>query len=212
MIRYNLIEGAISSGPQQPCAIYLDDCLAGQIVYGNITVNADALWIGGGKRNRVFNNIFVMTEHTSAVSYDQRGLGNDFMHETVTYPDGHMWVKITSYFSYLSDMQRFAVPENLLMIEQTGFSFESRPDDPGTPSYATVRDNLIYTERGGWEGSFMASAAARLGWMMSNVVYDTDPGFVDPDSGNYSLRDDSRVFRDIPGFENIDYASIGRTK
>ncbi len=57
----------------------------------------------------------------------------------------------------------------------------------------------------------MASAAARLGWMMSNVVYDTDPGFVDPESGNYSLRDDSRVFRDIPGFENIDYASIGRT-
>ena len=42
-----------------------------------------------------------------------------------------------------------------------------------------------------------------------NIKYDTDPGFVDIEGGNYSLNDDSRVYRDIPGFPKISYDLIG---
>ena len=210
IIRYNLIVGVWSS---EPCAIYLDDCLSGQIIYGSITVNADSLWIGGGKKHRIFNNIFILGEDTSAISYDQRGVGIDVLHKAVTYPDGYMWTRINNAdFSYLSDIQRFAVPENLLMIEQSGRSYDTRPDDPGAPSYSIICDNVIYRRFKGGEGLIRNTPADYLGSVISDIIYETDPGFVDPENGNYSLREDSRVFRDIPGFIRIDFDSIGIQK
>lgn len=43
----------------------------------------------------------------------------------------------------------------------------------------------------------------------NNVVTTKDPGFVDYQNGNYQLKEDSEVFKKIPGFENIDMSKIG---
>ena len=208
IIRYNRIDSTGTTATQRPCGIYLDDCLSGQIVYGNLVVDTDGLWIGGGKKNYVWNNIFVLSEGFIGVTYDERGAGNDFMHSTIVYPDGYMWKMITSNIDYLSDMQRFAVPENLLLIELSGYSEEIRPDDPGLPTYAHVFNNIAYVKDGGLVIG-RNDMPSRLGTYESNIDYVSDPGFRDPQNGDYSLKDDSRVFRDIPGFENIDLDDIG---
>ncbi|MBP5236554.1 MAG: right-handed parallel beta-helix repeat-containing protein [Clostridia bacterium] len=207
-IRFNLIENIkdqVFGGT--PNGIYLDDCLSGQTVYGNILKNVSGrcLVSGGGKKNIFFNNIIINPEHTPFFC-DERGTGTEFGHDFVVYPDGYMWSGITKNVNYLSDMQRFAVPENLLLIEHTGYSTMDEPDDPGTPAYVIVRDNIIV-------GSIREFGGSQYwGTNESNICYREDPGFADEKNGNYTLKEDSRVFRDIPGFINIDSELIGLIK
>ena len=206
IIRFNLIEDIVDTMfGAEPNGIYLDDNLSGQICYGNILSNISGLsyHIGGGKKNYVVNNIFI---GGSPVSWDDRGTGNQFAHDAVTYPKGSMWSGILKNVDYLSDMQRFAVPENLLMIEQTGLSFKERPDDPGSPAYGVVINNIYIGERD------RIIRSVDNGTAECNLVYAEDPGFVDLENGNYNLKEDSRVFRDLPGFENIDSTKIGLIK
>ncbi len=40
-------------------------------------------------------------------------------------------------------------------------------------------------------------------------ITDSDPGFVDAASGNYSLRADAPVYRHLPGFQPIPFDQIG---
>jgi hypothetical protein len=42
-----------------------------------------------------------------------------------------------------------------------------------------------------------------------NLVTDKDPGFVDEANMNFQLRNDSIVFRKVPGFKNIPFDKIG---
>jgi hypothetical protein len=43
-----------------------------------------------------------------------------------------------------------------------------------------------------------------------NVEFDTDPGFIDEASGDFTLRSDSIVFQRIPGFEPIPFDKMRR--
>ncbi|MBO4220416.1 MAG: hypothetical protein J5933_05790, partial [Clostridia bacterium] len=206
ILRFNLIEDIVDTTfGASPNGIYLDDNLSGQICYGNIFSNVSGLsyHIGGGKKNYISNNIFIGGR---PISWDDRGTGNQFAHDAVTYPNGSMWSGILRNVNYLSDIQRFSVPENLLMIEQTGFSIFERPDDPGSPAYGIVRNNLYIGDR-----DYLIRSVGN-GTAECNLVYAEDPGFVDLENGNFNLKDDSRVFRDLPGFENIDSTKIGPVK
>ena len=209
VIRYNLIENISDTMfGGTPNGIYLDDNISGQTCCGNILKNISGrcILVGGGRKNTIENNIFVCPT-CEPVSWDGRGLGNEFMHDVVTYPDGYMWQKIRSTVDYLSEMQRFAVPENLIMIEHTGTSKMRRRDDPGTPAYGFIRDNIVIRAEDDRRDYF--EEPLYWGTVEGNAVYSEDPGFYDQDSGDYSLRDDSRVRRDIPGFPDIDCANIG---
>ncbi|MBO4219520.1 MAG: right-handed parallel beta-helix repeat-containing protein [Clostridia bacterium] len=206
IIRYNFIENVTDRMfGGTPHAIYLDDCLSGQRCYGNILKNIAgcALLAGGGKFNRIENNIFTGTSYP--IILDARGIGREFMHDSVTYPDGYMWQCLRSNIDYLSEMQRFAVPLNLLMVEQTGLSMPSRADDPGTPTYGIIAGNLLYGDGDPFsDDTYPVTVVA-----YDNIRYTSDPGFAGADSGDYSLGENSIVFRDIPGFENIDCSKIG---
>ncbi|MBO4219817.1 MAG: right-handed parallel beta-helix repeat-containing protein, partial [Clostridia bacterium] len=210
VIRYNLLEniGDAERG-NRPNGMYLDDNLSGQTVYGNIFINVagHSILVGGGKYNRVMNNV-IADPGSTAVMFDERSVGTGFAHEHIVYPGGSMWTELTNKVDYLSDMQRFAVPENLLLLENTGLSSSLLPDDPGTPAYTVVRDNILYCAYRSdivWndETVYLHSVCA------SNLVYDSDPGFTDFEGGDYSLREDSRVYRDLPGFVRIDFSRIG---
>jgi hypothetical protein len=43
----------------------------------------------------------------------------------------------------------------------------------------------------------------------NNIVVDDDPGFVDARLMNFTLRDDSNVYRKLPGFPKIPFGEIG---
>ncbi|MBO4220413.1 MAG: right-handed parallel beta-helix repeat-containing protein [Clostridia bacterium] len=208
ILRYNLIENItdpVFDG--EPNGIYFDDCLSGQTCYGNVfrNISGCVFLVGGGKNHVIVNNIIIGPFRRS-VFCDERGVGSDFMSSVATYPQGYLWENVKGRVNYLSDMQRFAVPENLLHIENSGSSHIERPDDPGTPSYLIVRDNIIVGDRYGLTDEIVH------GTVESNILYQDDPGFRDPENGDYTLKEDSRVLRDIPGFINTDLSKIGIQK
>jgi hypothetical protein len=72
VIRYNLFHNTQGVG-MGSMAVYLDDCVSGEIVFGNIFYRCTrAVLIGGGRDHVVENNIFI--ECDPAVDVDGRGL------------------------------------------------------------------------------------------------------------------------------------------
>ena len=207
VFRFNLIENVIDRvGGGMPSAFYLDDLISDQVIYGNIMANVGGrgILVNGGRNNRIENNIFINISKWP-VDYYATALGR---YDGALYPDGWLWKSISSNSDYLSDMRRFAVPVHLVMIEQTYTNLPEHPDDPGTPSYGVLRNNIGYMSR-----SFGADDEVdAFGTVEANLLYSEDPGFNDVQNGDYSLRADSRVFRDLPGFCGIDFDSIGVQK
>ena len=71
-IRHNFIHhtGGVGMGSM---GVYMDDCVSGTEIYGNIFYKVQrAAFLGGGRDHQVINNIFVECDH--AVELDGRGL------------------------------------------------------------------------------------------------------------------------------------------
>jgi len=71
-IRHNFIHhtGGVGMGSM---GVYMDDCVSGTEIYGNIFYQVQrAAFLGGGRDHQVINNIFVKCDH--AVELDGRGL------------------------------------------------------------------------------------------------------------------------------------------
>ncbi len=71
-IRHNFIHhtGGVGMGSM---GVYMDDCVSGTEIYGNLFFKVQrAVFLGGGRDHRVLNNVFVDCNH--AVELDGRGL------------------------------------------------------------------------------------------------------------------------------------------
>ena len=73
---------------------------------------------------------------------------------------------------------------------------------PGTPRVSTAARNVLVRCGKLSSGNWRADPAEQL-------VLDHDPGFVDTAGGDYTLREDSEVFRHLPGFEPIPFHEMG---
>jgi len=72
VVRHNFIHSLTSQGSIGTMGVYLDDCDSGDAIVGNVFYRAGrAAFIGGGRDNRVENNLFVDCE--AAVHLDDRG-------------------------------------------------------------------------------------------------------------------------------------------
>ena len=80
--------------------------------------------------------------------------------------------------------------------------------DPQTPLRNRVFNNaLIGDNEGVGPGRYPDQD-----YRHHNVEIDTDPGFVDEAAGDFTLRPDSIVFKQIPGFEPIPFEKMQRAK
>jgi len=206
IVRYNYVHDIVDvAHGGTPIAIYLDDMVSDQQVYGNLVVNVAGFGIAtcSGKFNQVENNIIVNSGR-QAIFNDERGFG--FAEEHIIYPSGYMWGKLLTVEPY-SKFMVYARPQNLLIFESAQ-SMIHFPDDPAVGSYTIVRGNVSYGNSDSWGETRHTELH---GTTEANAYYPTgtEVGFVDEENGNYFLRDDSRVYRDIPGFEKILFDQIG---
>ena len=90
----------------------------------------------------------------------------------------------------------------------------SRIDDPDfvpNPAYSAVTGNLTVSFSG--DIGSVSDAARRFSEISGNACYrlrDAEKLFVDYRNGDYTLRPDAPVFREIPGFEQLPLGEIGR--
>ncbi len=212
IVRYNCVYNLGSDG-HSPNGIYLDDALSGQQVYGNLLVNIPryGILVGGGRDNLIKNNI-IINAGRYAVYYDERAREGAldkngwFTHAHVG--TGDMWEALYSS-PWQSEAWQKAFPQYKNCTDDISKS-ETAAYIPNPAS--EIKNNLIvnkYIELGN-----ISDSAQRFSDISENVIYlikNADEVFVDPDNGDYSIKDIDAIRESAPEFESIPYEKIGRT-
>jgi parallel beta-helix repeat protein len=180
--------------------IYLDDCLSGVTVEGNIVydVSGLGLLLGGGRDNTIRHN--VLAKCGTGLSADSRGPDN------INDTPGDSWNLLEKLLDvgYRDEpwASRYpacaAIPATFAEISASGTGWMY-------PEGVVLRGNL------GWQNSqFAREEAGTFAWFAdyADNVEDADPRFVDEAAGNLALQPDSPAYA-IPGFAAIPYADIG---
>jgi len=172
-------------------AIYLDDWTSGTEVFGNICWGARrGILIGGGRDNRVANNIFIDCTH--AVHIDERGKG---------------WA------SYYFDGSTTTLFDRLERVDGTGPVYTQKypelatllEDDPVSAKGNVIARNIRFG--GGWLELYDGLSEQTPYLTFDENWIAGDPGFIDGEGGNWNLRHDAPVFD--TGFRPIPLEKIG---
>jgi hypothetical protein len=188
-IRYNYIHhtGGVGMGSM---GVYMDDCVSGAEVFGNIFYKVHwAMFIGGGRDHRVVNNIFVDCD--PAVRADGRGLDKS--------PTWHNMV-----YDFMKK-QMAAVPQDLYRRRYPAIATLDRHyarNDGIPPEGNLIVRNICVGKwlEAGWH--------AEPQWFKqeSNFVGDA-PGFVAPAAQDFRLKKDAPAWK--IGFQAIPMEQIG---
>ena len=207
VIRYNLIYDLGADG-HKPVGIYMDDALAGQTIYGNIIVNAPhfGLQLGGGQDLDVHDNIVVNSDEP--ISFDDRGLSGLSGDEASSFyqhykQNGELW-KLLWASPWESDVWREAFPQYAHYSDD--FSNIDDPDFVLNPGHGTVTHNILVSAQGTIGG--IAETAYKYSAIEENACFKLSALkkiFVDPENGDYTVRDDAPVdFKiDVPAMDEF---------
>ncbi len=193
IIRYNYIHdtGGYDWGTM---AVYLDDCVSGEVIYGNLFVRVQrAAFIGGGRDNVVENNIFV--DCKPAVWVDARGLDQRVVWRNMIYKTMKQRLDAVNH-------HQPPYSERYPELQQLDAYYAA---DKGVPPEGNVVARNICAG-GSWIESSWHHDAARYLTVVDNLVGEA-PRFVDAAGGDYRLREDSPAF--ALGFMPIPLDQIG---
>ena len=203
-IRYNYIHhtGGVGMGSM---GVYMDDCVSGTEVFGNVFFKVHwAMFIGGGRDHRVENNLFVDCD--PAVRVDGRGVDRspvwrDMVNDTMRQRLGEVPLALyRARYPELAGLDRYYGPPEGPPI--TGAAFQGVPPD----------DNLVARNvcvgkwlEAGWHAT---SAMLHLENNLTNAVSSLVRPVTD-DSGaiDFALRKDSPAWK--LGFKPIPLGQIG---
>lgn len=217
VIRYNKLEN-IGGGEFIPDGIYWDDALSGQTAYRNllIGVRKHSFMIGGGRENKVDDNVIIDTYVNKdgnleghPITYDDRA--REGFLRAGWFANG----VVTEDKGYWGHFKKWPIREgvwaerypNLAKIK-TVFA-ETDPNDKDfaiNPAYVSVTGNVIIVREspfGIWDSVY------EYGNVENNRVYSStdEAGW---DSEKRCFKPDSPIFKDMPGFANIPVDEIGR--
>jgi hypothetical protein len=185
VIRHNYLHHITGFEERGCVGVYLDDMFCGTTIAGNVFYQVTrAAFIGGGRDNRVENNIFV--DCKPAIHVDARAQG------------------------WAADTVDTTMKERLLAMPYQQLPWSARypklvpilEEDPPAPRDNVIAHNVCWG--GQWDE--IEGKAGPLLTLTDNLL-DQDPHFVDPAHGNFQLRGDSPAYR--LGFQPIPVEKIG---
>ena len=197
VIRYNFMHDLLGPGVVGSMGVYLDDCICGTEVYGNVIHKATyALHSGGGRDNIFRNNI--VTESKHAVHIDTRCADIDAVREKMPI----YWDRLEAV-PYRQPPWSERYPELVNILD----------DDLGMPKRNVVERNVTVAcdEWLHTPGMEPYLAENHIDNNLDLATYE-EAGFVNAGALDFRLREDSRVFDDVPGFERIPFDKIGLYK
>jgi len=186
--------------------VYMDDCLSGIRVFGNVfyRVSGHAIQHGGGRDDIMENNI--MARCGDALSADSRGI------QAINNTPGDSWnlLERLTYdgVDYQAEPWASAYPE--LAAIPDDWDVISDPEGLWLYPEGSVFsrnlgfDNADFTRESNYGGTGTFDKYAE---MVDNIE-NQDPLFVDEDKLDLSLQPDSPAY-DTPGFESIPFGQIG---
>jgi len=195
VLRYNYIHrlGGVKGNSN---AIYLDDLASGQTITGNILHKVHrGMMIGGGRDNVVENNIFF--DFRIGVHLDARGIG--WSRKLIEGRQGG-W----DMFGRLEKMPYDKPPYS----DQYPELAHIMEDDPLEPRRNRIARNIFVGKK--WLDPIRITVEQieeRNFAAFEDNLMDEDPLFIDPEAGNFSLKEGSPALK--LGFEAIPLEDIG---
>jgi hypothetical protein len=192
VIRHNFIHhtGGVGMGSM---GIYMDDCVSGTLIYGNVLWKLHrAVFLGGGRDFRVENNIFVDCD--PAVELDGRGLSKAPVWHDMVYK---------TMKQRLEEMSWKQPPYSTRYPELAALEPYYAKDDGVPPGNVLVARNICV---GSKLLSITWGAKPEMAESRDNLT-DADPLFVDAINGDFRLKGDSPALK--AGFEPIPFDKIG---
>jgi len=195
IIRHNFIHhtGGVGMGSM---GIYMDDCVSGTQIYGNVLWKLHrAVFLGGGRDFKVENNIFIDCD--PAIDIDGRGLSKSPVWHNMVYTtmkqrlERMNWKQppYSTRYPELADLQKYYATDNGL-----------------PPGNILVARNICVGEK--WL-TIRWGATKEMVAVRDNLI-EGDPHFVDAASGDFRLKDDSPAYK--VGFKRIPFEKIGLVK
>lgn len=193
VIRHNFIHdmGGYGMGTM---GVYLDDCVSGQTVHGNVFVRVQrAAFIGGGRDNLVVNNVFV--ECAPALAVDARGLD-----------PAPVWRDmIHGYMKGLLDRVDHRAPPYSVRYPELAALDRYYASDSGIPPEGNViARNLCVASS--WMNARWHPVAESYLTITDNLLTDARH-FVDAAAGDFRIRKGAALR--AMGFEDIPFREIG---
>ncbi len=197
VVRHNYIHDLASMEGVGTMGVYLDDCDSGDEVIGNVFYKAGrAAFIGGGRDNRVANNLFIECRH--AVHLDARGLRRAKPGSGVR--DGWDLLAKAEALDFRQPPWSTRYPKLARVMDE----------EPLLPLGNVVERNVaVDCEKWLNAGGDVRPYLDRVVFQDNLVLEGEDPGFVDRQANNFQLKDDSIVYKKVPGFERIPFERIG---
>ncbi|MGN0852267.1 MAG: right-handed parallel beta-helix repeat-containing protein [Kiritimatiellia bacterium] len=229
VLRYNHTHDLGAEGDHaNTMGFYFDDCDCGDAVYGNVFHNvARGIMVGGGREHPIRNNVFSRCK--IGLSIDCRGM--TWKHWNSREHGGESWMleEKAKKLDYTNGVWAAAYPrlarimqdhpreplynpvENNVFIDcEREILALDRKADACWERLAPIAGNLVINTRG-TNGVKTAKVDARLlaGFRVVNGTPDKpfDAGFVDAARGNFALRPDAWLRREMPAFEPLKTAA-----
>jgi hypothetical protein len=193
IIRYNFIHhtGGVGMGSM---GIYMDDCVSGTEIYGNILWRLHrAVFLGGGRDFKVENNIFI--DCNPAVELDGRGMSKSPVWHNMVYK---------TMKQRLEDMKWRQPPYRTQYPRLADLEAYYAKNDGIPPGNVIVRHNICVN------GDLLKitwGATPEAVESKDNLV-NVDPLFLDAANGDFRLKPDSPAY--VQGFKPIPFDKIGR--
>jgi len=171
----------------------MDDCVSGTEIRGNILKNSTrAVFLGGGRDFKVENNIFINCK--PAIQIDGRGIDKN-----------PVWVNmVTKVMKDRLNAMNYHNPPYSTRYPEIATVDKYYDEGKGVPpENIIIRDNIC---SGGEWLKIEWNAKPECAKVSDNTVA-ADPGFLDPEKGNYFLKDSSPALRS--GFKQIPFGRIG---
>ncbi len=205
VVRRNFFHHIGLSGRNKMAGVYPDDMTMGWVIEENIfykigVPQSRACWAvfnHGGSYIKTRNNIFVDCTSPFTMAYP---FNSYFKSSFPRYQKS--WEDVFARYDFANMPHGKKYPELLLLLKE----------DRKSPDSNTFKRNLIYnpTTPREFEGGFEVNyGPEELLQASDNWVAEEEPGFVNVDEMDLALREDSAVFRRIPGFKEIPFHEIG---
>lgn len=202
VIRNNAIHDLVSdSNAEGQYAVYLDDQQCGYTVCNNIIFNTgEGVFINGGRDNTVRNNIFASIKNESVIISDQ---GRAFYTNNGIFDEDYLGIT--------------GIPIESELYSKYPHMNNLRSDEPLTPKYNIMENNLNYNVLSELRISLHPTAYSTMttaemkekNTLTPGFTTSQNPGFMSAENGNFTLKEDSKVFEVLKDFENISMDKIG---
>jgi hypothetical protein len=162
------------------CAIYMDDCVSGHEIAGNVVWGGNAVWLGGGRDHIIRDNIFVGCAR--GIQFDARGMNRHAVWSNMVN---------TTMRQRLEDVDWRRPPYAARFPELAPLSGYLAAGTGIPPEHNLALRNL---GRGVVVESWATNVFIRPEWLKEEgCMDDPAPGFVDPAWGDFRLRPDAPV-------------------